>query len=1004
MKNSHLNKFWCIILLGVMLMIPSVLGYFPTKEIKPSTSTNEYAKVYPAIEINDWLGFGGTLADIQLEEHTSWCSDNCYSEFDITTSTRGRLIDSIKFIGSGLKSYKIYIQDGTTQVEKEILEKECVNTGKINITGGEEIICSFVKKKINVEEKVFVLYNYEEKDAGSYRIRIEGKKSEKSIIDWIITTQGKEVDELSVWGDILLSNGLMGYWDWSDVKNKINNSIANLSVGVGSVGASVGYGTGCLSGNCGYIVGGDVSWFELNNLNVNNNHYLDLNITSRTMNMWFKVDADEGHSGKIIVSDTDAPSITCGISGTDCVHPVSDWGFDTSNTNHRGNWVMFTVVRNASGSCSYWNGTFKGCGTDTSYPRPNPAKSLDRWIIGTNHDLVETSMHLYYDEWALWYRELSQSEISTLWNNGVGLFYANFSSSSITLNSPVDNYISLGNIVFNCSINIGDGTPVNISLWTNSSGTWKIEQTNIVNVDLNKTGFNQTFTKGFYLWNCQGCDTNGDCGFSSSNRTFQISDMSINNVTYNQTTTEGKVEGFTLNSSINPSSWISITGNLWYNGIKYPATIIQNGNELIETTSINIPLVTSSVETKTFLFEINLVGVGVTSNINSSTYSQNVSKSTLMVISNTCPAGLSIGANLTMQDEENLTRLNYDVNWNIAYSFGGTANITLYGSLNNTDQTLICINTTENPQWTIMDGQIFYSKSGWSSRRFYIYDKQVLTNNTLNITLYDLLSTLQTSFQLSVESTSLQTYNNKYVSLIRWYPNTNSYNVVDMGKTDDTGSTIIHVKTEDVDYRFGVYERNGTLIKMFNPIRMICTVAPCTYTLKISPSDIDYTSLYDIQYTFDFNETSGIFTFIYNDASQRTSTMNITAYKSNGITDYSICSNIITGYSGAITCNASGYTGIITAKITRVASPPVTIITKIVQIFNTAWKSSWGLWLSMLIAIPIIAIFSMISPIAMIIAGIVSLIPALYFGAVNWMIIAGLAVAGGIVIHFMKKI
>jgi hypothetical protein len=46
----------------------------------------------------------------------------------------------------------------------------------------------------------------------------------------------------------------------------------------------------------------------------------------------------------------------------------------------------------------------------------------------------------------------------------------------------------------------------------------------------------------------------------------------------------------------------------------------------------------------------------------------------------------------------------------------------------------------------------------------------------------------------------------------------------------------------------------------------------------------------------------------------------------------------------------------------------------------------------------------MVSPVAAILGGIISLIPALYSGSVNIGIVGGIAVLGGIVAHFLKRV
>lgn len=357
------------------------------------------------------------------------------------------------------------------------------------------------------------------------------------------------------------------------------------------------------------------------------------------------------------------------------------------------------------------------------------------------------------------------------------------------------------------------------------------------------------------------------------------------------------------------------------------------------------------------------------------------------------------------KDEENQTSLSgATINYNFKYGINnGTAN-SIYGTLTGLSSFEICINATQAPNWTIGEGEIQYSINNYADRRYYIFDDSTATNITTNITLYNLFTASQTSFKLEVIDTSLSPYADKFTTLLRWYPQFNEYRIVGMSKTDENGESVIHVKTENVDYRIGVYERNGSLIKVEDPTRFVCLVNPCTYTLKISPTDVDFTSFFDVEYTFTYNTTTGIWTFIYSDSSQNTDTMNLTIYKITGTSVFSVCSDTATGYTGVLSCNTSAYTGKLKGVVVRSASPDIPIAQKVITTTSTAFSSSFGLWLSLLIGLPIVFIFSIMSPVAATIGGVIMLLPALYFGAVNWAIVGGVAILAGIVMHFLKRI
>jgi hypothetical protein len=362
--------------------------------------------------------------------------------------------------------------------------------------------------------------------------------------------------------------------------------------------------------------------------------------------------------------------------------------------------------------------------------------------------------------------------------------------------------------------------------------------------------------------------------------------------------------------------------------------------------------------------------------------------------------GYSHMINFTFYDETNQSKLYEDVDYIFYY---GRSNITLNilnNTLSNTSSLYFLCNGSN---YYLGSGEIQYGRDSYSDRRFYTFTNTSVSNQSIR--LYSIASNLQTSFKLQIEDTSLTPYVDVFAQLLRWYPAFNEYRIVDMGKTDEQGATVVHVVTEDVDYRIGVYYQNGTLIKLTDPTRMVCLTSPCTYTIQIAPSDLDYSSIYGVTYTFSFNETSNIWTISYSDPSLLTTKMNLTIYKDTGISSTPICASSSTATTGILTCNTSLYTGTLKGIVLRdTIKGSTSFVQKIVNVVTSVFKSSWGLWLSLLIVIPIIFLFVLAGPNGAIMGGVIALIPALYLGSVNLTIIGGLALLGGIIIHFVNRL
>ena len=470
-------------------------------------------------------------------------------------------------------------------------------------------------------------------------------------------------------------------------------------------------------------------------------------------------------------------------------------------------------------------------------------------------------------------------------------------------------------------------------------------------------------------------------------------------VEYQNTIIEGQNSTFYLN--ITATNITTLAGNLTYNSTKYSLEeVTNNGTFGRFSRTLTAPFVTAD-RNHTFNFSFALNGVL----FNTSTYSQIVYNIPALVVqSSVCsPAAY----NFSLHDEQNLTDINGTFEYNFRY--GTTANnsfVSTFGQVSNTHELYLCINDSLSSagNWSLGGGEIFYRSPSYVDRRYYLFEDSELSNKTRNVSLFDLLSTTQTSFKLEVEDTSLSPFVEKFTSLLRWYPDLNEYKVVEMGQTDENGNTILHVRTEDVDYRIAVYERNGSLIKLEDPTRFVCLVDPCTYTLRISPGERDFTSIFDLDYSFTFNRSTSIWDLIYSDSSELTTGINLTIYKLTGTSILPICSNIATGSTGAVSCNTSGYTGTLKGVAVRTASPGVALAEMIITTTTTAFSSQFGLWLALLIAIPIVFIFSMMSPIAAVIGGVIAIIPAFYFGAISWAVIGGIIILGGITIHFLKRV
>lgn len=178
------------------------------------------------------------------------------------------------------------------------------------------------------------------------------------------------------------------------------------------------------------------------------------------------------------------------------------------------------------------------------------------------------------------------------WNNILSVNISSVTQGTIYLNSPIDIYnSSSANNLFNATANLtGGSTIVNMSLITNETGSWTIQNTTDGLSSAKETQtWNRTLSDGVYLWGIKACDSDGDCGYSDSNRTIIIDTVgpSISITSPNETFEFLSIgDTLRLNTTISDSTldscWYDYNGtNLSFScssGVQQNLTIIQEAD------------------------------------------------------------------------------------------------------------------------------------------------------------------------------------------------------------------------------------------------------------------------------------------------------------------------------------------------------------------------------------------------------------------------------------------
>lgn len=490
-------------------------------------------------------------------------------------------------------------------------------------------------------------------------------------------------------------------------------------------------------------------------------------------------------------------------------------------------------------------------------------------------------------------------------------------------------------------------------------------------------------------------DTFGNLGVSNNLNFTTISLTPI--ITYTPTVYEGDPHKIFLN--LTTKNTTGLNGTLYYNNTEYTATIFSdNGFNASLNVSLNAPTVDSS-QTVPLFFSYYLNGVQYnTSSVNQTI----VGVVPPSIVSGSCGGGLSTARQWTVLDEINQSSKTVNVDYVLRYGIVNSSANVINGTVTGASTISLCLNFTENPYYLSSYGELQYVNSSFSERRFYIFDDTNLTATTIYENLYLLPNGEATSFLFEFISSGLNPYVDHYLGLLRWYPEDNLYRQVEMAKTDDKGQTIMRVKVEDVDYRVGLYQPNGTLVKLTNPVRFACLEQPCSYSVIVEDSESDYTSWYSVVTSIVFNETNNKWTATYSDSTQNTDNMRFVVRRERGDGYFTICDTNVNGYTGVLTCDSTGYTGVLRGLLYRTASPQVVIDSEVVNTENAGLEGTTGLLIGALLTVAL-ALIGIFSPLAVIILAIVGVFFSYAIGAVTLSVFLSIGALGGLIIHFMRR-
>jgi len=572
----------------------------------------------------------------------------------------------------------------------------------------------------------------------------------------------------------------------------------------------------------------------------------------------------------------------------------SDCEYDNINagTISTGQWYFIAITHNSTTDRLYLNNTL----INQSTAGGTLSNNLEAFSIGANNGTVFFNGKV--DEVGVWNTSLSETNVSSLWNSGLGLG----NSISVSLLEPAQNStITSGKqTIFKANIESPLKLLVNASLYLDG----------ILNETISITG-NQnisTFTKSIISnnplnWSVKSCNVD-NCS-TSLNRTVNFANWTEDTLIYPSSVLVGDLGTFSVLLNVSPAININ-SANLVYNSTSQEVSIASlSNNQYNITKTLTIPQPSGTIP---FYFNFSF-----SNGQNGNSTSQNITVGGVGI--DDCSVYTNVLYNFTSYDEKtkiisNVSLFNSTFNSQL-WDLSKTVSISNYSKIfTNTNPFSICL---ENPLTSIsnfsIDVQVQYETEGYAKEFYNIYNDYLdIDDAHTNISLYDLDNVSSQEFKIIYRDASFSPIENAIIQIQRKYVGEGLFRTVEQLKTDSNGEALAHLEVDDVIYNFIILE-NNIVTASFNNVIAVCqnpTLNECEISLTDVESFVevtDFLSIKDLSFTgITYNKTTRevATTFSITSGTSATIVLNVTLFDGLGNTE--VCSKSLTSSSGTLSC------------------------------------------------------------------------------------------------------
>jgi len=451
-----------------------------------------------------------------------------------------------------------------------------------------------------------------------------------------------------------------------------------------------------------------------------------------------------------------------------------------------------------------------------------------------------------------------------------------------------------------------DGTLDEIGIWDRQLSEAEI-------IELYNSGMGQrpidTFTLenvGTLPWHELTIWANDTAGNVGSNYTIWEYDVFVTNQTWNNETSEGAVEPFTLNATLGTGLTFN-SATLTYNGTDYAGTITNTGGtDYYIDTEIDISNVDAEEE-REFYWNLALSNG---ESYNTSTQTQNV---TALFIDDCTSFGTLI-LNYTLYDEDTQDLISPDpavdnatIEINIDVSpLGSTTPIIEYSNTFETNNATICMDNLETNYR--LDVTTKYSAFDHVVEYHHIQNYQLNSSSEQHISLYDLATTESQEFLVVFKDENFVLVQDALIDISREYVGEGLFKSVEVAKTDSQGQTIVHLVLGDVRYDI-VVKKEGEILATFDNVVAVCQDAgsgECTLNLNQLATQVqplDYENLGNIAYYWTLDRADRTIQVDFTSTDSLVVKVDLNVTKFDNYFNESVCDETLTSTTGTITCN-----------------------------------------------------------------------------------------------------